>query len=80
MQSNKLLGSKIEQLQSSCNVTSTRIQVIVQWWEEFHANYNDVLPWMERVEADLNELFQRYSYEQVPRFSPIKLLWQLKVK
>ena len=80
MQSTKLLGSKVEQLQSSCNETRTRLQVIVQWWEEFYANYNDVLPWMEGVEDDLNELSQRHSYEQVPRFSPIMLLWQLKVK
>ena len=77
--SNKVLSVKIDSLSSSNEEARTRLQVIIQWWEEFCSNYEDVIPWLEEAESDLSELMARYSNTSSPRQSPLVLLQRLKV-
>ena len=76
---NKTLAAGIETVESNADQAKLRIQLLIDWWKEFHGNYGDVTLWLEEVETNINQLLARYHSTQPPRVSPIDLLQEIKV-
>jgi hypothetical protein len=76
---NKILATEIKAVVSNADQAKLRIQLIIQWWEEFHNNYDDVTSWLDETETGLSQLLARYQSTQPPRVSPVDLHQEIKV-
>lgn len=77
---NKTLSAEVETLVSSTEQAKLRLQLLIQWWEEFHGNHGDVVSWLDEAERSLRQLIARYVSTQPPRTSPGDVLEELKVR
>ncbi len=80
VQANRGLTAEIERLRDSANAAMVRLQLFVEWWAEFHANRDDVIPWMDEAEARLDQIVARAESTQSPLVSPLELLADAKVQ
>ena len=64
---------------SNSEQAKLRLQLLVQWWEEFQSNHVEVLTWLEDAENGLEQLLARYRSLQPPRVSPVDVLQDIKV-
>ncbi len=74
----KALAAEIEVLTSNTEQAKLRLQLLVQWWEEFHNNLTEVTSWLEEAETNLGQLLARYQSAQPPRVSPLDLRQEIK--
>ena len=77
---NKALTHEIEILTSNSEQAKIRLQLLIQWWEEFYGNHSDVVSWLDEAETNLSQLLARFRSSQPPRVSPSEILQDMKVR
>ena len=76
---NKALVSEIKNLSASTEQAKLRLHLFIQWWEEFHINRDDILPWLKGMETRISQMMTRFISTLPPRVSPSDMLQELKV-
>ena len=76
---NKTLAAEIDVLMSNAEQAKLRLQLLVQWWEEFESNQTEVSSWLDEADTGLALILARHQSPHPPRVSPIDLLQEIKV-
>ena len=79
MQVSRSLTAEIEALRDSANAAMVRLQLLIEWWAEYHSNQDDIAPWLDDTEARLDQMKARAESTQMPLVSPLELLADARV-